>query len=45
MGRGEGALPGVEVEYGDLYVVSIRRSTGRDGRYRWFPQIEVRFGQ
>ncbi|EIW53667.1 uncharacterized protein TRAVEDRAFT_23930 [Trametes versicolor FP-101664 SS1] len=40
VGRGEGALPGVEVEYGDLYVVAIRRSTGRDGRYRWFPQIE-----
>ncbi|KAI0365018.1 hypothetical protein BV20DRAFT_1125235 [Pilatotrama ljubarskyi] len=41
-GGGAGNLPNVGVEYKHLYIVAIRRSTGRDGRVRWFPQLEVR---
>ncbi|KAH9886249.1 hypothetical protein C8Q73DRAFT_795427 [Cubamyces lactineus] len=43
VGPGEVAPPDAEVGYENLYVVAIRRSTGADGRLRWFPQLEVRF--
>ncbi|KAI0330045.1 hypothetical protein GY45DRAFT_1324312 [Cubamyces sp. BRFM 1775] len=43
VGPGEVAPPDAEVCYDNIYVVAIRRSTGADGRVRWFPQLEVRF--
>ncbi|KAI0824523.1 hypothetical protein BC628DRAFT_418772 [Trametes gibbosa] len=35
--------PGTAVYFTDLVIVAIRRSDGRNGRVRWFPQLEVAF--